>query len=1120
VSVCPDCRTELPDDARFCLSCGARLAEPRAASEERKTVTTLFCDLVAFTAMSESADPEDVDALLGSYHEAARKVIESHGGTVEKFIGDAVVGVFGVPAVHEDDPERAVRAALRILEALEGLSRPDGSPLEARCGVNTGEALVRLGVDPSSGRGFLTGDAVNVAARLQSAAPASGVAVGALTHLLTRRSIAYEGLPPVAAKGKAEPVEAWRAIAPVARTGIDIDRSKLTPFVGRGVELERLRALLEAAVDGICVQSAVIVGEAGIGKTRLVRELFAALDACPEMIAWRQGRCPSYGEGIAFAALAEIVKGCAGIRDTDRREEIEAKIDAAVSDDPDRDWMTNRLHALVGLDAPQADREENFTAWRRFLESQALDAPLIVVFEDLHWADAALLAFIEYLASDAHTLPLLLVCTTRPELFEQHPQFAQGSTRMKRISLDRLTADDTRRLLGGLVGDARLSSPVVADIVERSAGNPFFAEESARLFGDRRRDGPVPASVQAVVAARLDGLPAEQKAVLTDAAVVGEVFWNGCIAALDHGGRDAVDRLLFELAGKRLVRLRRASSMGGDAEYAFVHALVRDVAYAALPRRTRAAKHARAADWIEARTAHRKEDAVDLLAYHRVTAYELARDAGDAELATRSRGPAVTALRTAGERAMRLDVEAAEKLLAKAVGECGDCDAQRPDLFRAWGGALLHRGRKQDAKAAFEESVRGFIAAGRMGDAAMAMTDLQLVEWESGDQKWSATLQRAFALTERDPESEARAVVLTSMAGAAMGRADYATALDLATQAIDIYHRHGMMIPLAVEGIRVQSACGRGDAAAAGGLRSMARLLKDKGSAREAAVIYANSGTFLFPFEGPRGFDLADEGIDFMRSRGITFGLGLLESNQCWGLFMEGRLDDALIGLNALGESLARRDDQYALICCANCRAAVLVTLGRGQEAFECASEVLERAGTWDDPGIKGVARSEMALALSMLGEDEQARQYLQAIAGEPRVSGYQGDEDSLPELMRCAVHLGESQLIARLCDGLEPGMPLMENIHTTARALVAESAGETEAAAAGFAEAVSRWHDFGVPYEEGHALFGRGRCLVALGRAQEARPVLARARDFFLRIGAKPALEETETYLGNAGTA
>ena len=559
-----------------------------APRQERKVVTTLICDLVGYTAMSEAADPEDVDRLLEECAARARKEIESHGGTVEKFIGDAVVGVFGVPSVHEDDPERAVRAGLRLIEALEGMKRPDGAPLQARIGINTGEALARLDVDPASGRGFLTGDAVNVAARLQAAAPPGGVSVGALTYELTAGAIQYDELPAVTAKGKAEPVAAWLARAPVVRCGVDVDRAHLTPLVGREVELSFLQALLKKAVSSATPQFAVLLGEPGIGKSRLVQELFAHVDSRPEMITWRQGHCLPYGENVTFWALGEIVKAHAGILESDARESVEAKLEAVIPGGEDREWVRQRLRALLGLEAPSVSREENFTAWLRFIEEIAVGEPTVLVFEDLHWADEALLAFFEHLATHADGVPLLVVATARPELLERHPTFAAGSTNVNRLSVDSLTPDETRRLVAHMLGDAETLSDKVADIVANCEGNPFFAEQSARLVADRVRSAPVPASVHAVLAARLDALPPGQKALLGDAAVVGSVFWDGALAEMGRRDRAEVDGALHDLIGKQLLRRLRDSSMAGQKEFAFTHVLARDVAYRELPRAVRA----------------------------------------------------------------------------------------------------------------------------------------------------------------------------------------------------------------------------------------------------------------------------------------------------------------------------------------------------------------------------------------------------------------------------------------------------------------------------------------------------------------------------------------------------
>ena len=414
--------------------------------------------------MSEGADPEDVDAILRRYHAAARRVIESHGGTVEKFIGDAVVGVFGVPAVHEDDPERAVRAALRILEALEGMTRPDGSPLEARVGVNTGEALVRLDVLPGSGEGFLTGDSVNTSARLQSSAPTMGVVVGALTQQLTSRVIVYERLEPVTVKGKRRPLEVWLARRPVARTASPaIDGG--TRFVGRSVELSYLTALLEKAADSSSPQVALIVGDAGIGKSRLVAELLAHVDSSPRLVTWRQGRCPPYGEGITFWALAEILKAHAGILETDDRPAVETKLEEVLPEGEDRPWLRQRLRALLGLETTEADQEENFTAWLRFLEDLAAPRPAVLVLEDLHWADQALLDFLEFFALHVTHVPLMIVATARPELFERRPSFAAG-VRINRIALEPLSQDETEELVASVLDEIAAD----AAAVDRAAG--------------------------------------------------------------------------------------------------------------------------------------------------------------------------------------------------------------------------------------------------------------------------------------------------------------------------------------------------------------------------------------------------------------------------------------------------------------------------------------------------------------------------------------------------------------------------------------------------------------------------------------------------------------------------
>ena len=454
--ICTQCGQENPETNKFCGECGAVVVESvRPVAEERKVVTALFCDLVGFTAVSESADPEDVNLMLDRYAAMARALIEGHGGVVQKFIGDAVVGVFGVPAGHEDDPERAVRAGLRIVEAAEDLVGVDSAPLRVRVGINTGEALVRLGVNPGSGEGFLTGDAINTASRLQGVAPEMGVVVGLATYEATAPVFDYRELEPESVKGKAEPVRVFEAIAPRARFGTDLTRTHTSPFIGREIDLALLKGIFEKALASESVQLVTVVGEPGLGKSRLVNELGDYVDGRPELVTWRQGRCLPYGEGITFWALGEIVKAHAGILESDPPAVATAKLDAVLPDGDEQAWFRQRLLPLLGIEASSsAEREELFTAWRRFLEYIAEVHPTVLVFEDLHWADDAMLSFLEYLADRAEGVPLVIVGTARPELYERRAEYASGLRNVNTISLSPLSEEETARLVSALLDAA------------------------------------------------------------------------------------------------------------------------------------------------------------------------------------------------------------------------------------------------------------------------------------------------------------------------------------------------------------------------------------------------------------------------------------------------------------------------------------------------------------------------------------------------------------------------------------------------------------------------------------------------------------------------------------------
>ena len=537
MSACPACRADVPVDARFCPSCGTRLEAAGTEATERKVVTTLFADLVGFTALGERHDPEDIDVALRGFYTLARTIVERFGGTVEKFIGDAVVGLFGVPTAHEDDAERAVRAALELVAHLHELPPVGEEQLQVRCAVNTGPALVRLDVPPETGEGILVGDAVNTCARLLAQTPSMGVIAGETTQHLSARAIAYEELPAVTAKGKSAPVRRWLAEGTIARRGDEASQIELAPLVGREVELAVLDALLAKAIDSSRMHHVLITGEAGIGKSRVVRELFRRVDTRASFFCtWRQARCPAYGPDLAFWALREIITSHTGITAADDPETIEQKLASAVDPAPDREWLLSRLRPLVGLLSPLGERRDNFLAWITFFERVAQHLPLVLVIEDLQWASEGTLAFLDELADASLRAPLLLITTARPEY---RSEMAAGDPdTFLHMPLRALTTEEASRLAAKLAKAA--GHPGLASAVEEGCGgNPLFAEELARYMceksggpgAEQQAQPDPPDTLTALIAARVDALTSRERAVLLNAAVIGRVFWPEALMA-------------------------------------------------------------------------------------------------------------------------------------------------------------------------------------------------------------------------------------------------------------------------------------------------------------------------------------------------------------------------------------------------------------------------------------------------------------------------------------------------------------------------------------------------------------------------------------------------------------
>src|SRR5215217_3295808 len=761
---CEVCGQDNPGGFRFCGGCGAPLTAAPATVEERRLVTVLFCDLVDFTARSDKADPEDVGALLRPYHARQRAEIERLGGTLDKFIGDGIMAVFGAPTTHEDDPERAVRCALRMLAAIEKLNQDHPSlDLAVRIGVTTGEALVRLGPDRQTEG--VVGDVVNTASRLQGVAPAGGVVVGEATYRATSRAFDYRELGPVQVKGKADPVPVWRLEGARSRTGVEAVRRAGTPFVGRQAELDLLKGLFEQTLTDRTVRLVTVVGEPGVGKSRFVSELAASVDERPELVIWRQGRCLPYGDGITFWALGEIVKAQADVLESDPPAEVTAKLEAAVADllpDPsERGWLRARLAPLLGVagpDAVKAERAELFAA-----------RPLVLVVEDLHWADQAMLEFLEYLVEHSADLPLLILATARPELLERQPGWGEGSHASTRIPLGALSDLETARLVAALVGRSSLPVGVQALLLERAAGNPLYAEEFARLLADHglvlegevaaAPDIPVPETVHGLIAARLDALTPKVRALVQDAAVVGRVFWPGAVAAMDgaradgDGSGPAILEGLAELERKQLVQRARTSSVQHQDEYVFWHALVRDVAYAQIPRVGRARRNQAVAEWVEQVAGERVGDLAEVVAHHYGQALTYARAAREPQDRIDALiEPTQRFLVLAGDRTINLDLDRARAYYRQAVELGQPKDPERPHLLVRTGRVAFQSGDYPEAVAVYEEAIADLRRQGDTQVLGATLGRLATVYWNQGDtRRANAVLSEAIELLEREP---------------------------------------------------------------------------------------------------------------------------------------------------------------------------------------------------------------------------------------------------------------------------------------------------------------------------------------------------------------------------------
>jgi class 3 adenylate cyclase/tetratricopeptide (TPR) repeat protein len=842
---CGSCGAELPPEARFCPTCGApteganqpdRDAALDPTARERKVATLVFADLVGFTSLGEQHDPELVSELMRRVFERLAAEVDRYEGTVEKFAGDAILAVFGVPATHEDDPERAVRAALEMQAAMHALADErrgdDGPALALRIGVETGEVLADVARASAERDLFVTGDAVNTAARLQQTAEPGSVVVGPGTYAATRDLVEYEELAPTALKGKALAIAAWRAVTIRSRRGgrrapIGLE----SPLIGREDESELLKQTMRRTIADRRPHLVTVLGAAGVGKSRLAWEFEKYLDGLPEAVAWRKGRCLSYGQ-LSFSALADVAKADIRALDDDPPDIAIARLDARLEALLDRQAdaaMSAGILVVLGLGPANVAREDLFDAWRRYLEAIAAVAPLVLVLEDIHWADEGLLDFIEFLARWGSG-PILILCLARHELLERRPAWGGGLPNAATIVLEPLDDEETGRLVDGLLAGG-VPVELRGRILDLTGGNPLFAEELIRMFVDRGvlrfADGryelarpieevEVPSSVHAVLAARLDSLPTDEKRVAQAAAVVGRIFWDAVLVHLARLGPGPTGELLRSLRVKELIVPREPSSMTGTSEFGFRHVLIRDVAYDSLAKRDRGALHLAVAHWAESSLGDRLDETVELRASHylsalryaeefgaapevdivalRAHAYALARRAGERAGALEDLAAAVRWLDVALELAEQMDLPprergalaevyvrsghghvASDRMLAvigaglaalESLPDPTDEDAILTATLESWQAAYLaNSGRPDEAERAIRESLAAADPLTPSRVRATLLARLGWLQWRRGDaEDGAATLEQAVEEARATGDAEAERWALHDLA--------------------------------------------------------------------------------------------------------------------------------------------------------------------------------------------------------------------------------------------------------------------------------------------------------------------------------------------------------------------
>jgi class 3 adenylate cyclase/tetratricopeptide (TPR) repeat protein len=1090
----------------------------------------LFADLVGFTSASEDRDAEDTRALLSRYFETCQRLISLYGGTVEKFIGDAVMAVWGAPTANEDDAERAVRAALDLVAAV-----PELDPsLAARAGVLTGEAAVSLG---AAGQGMVAGDLVNTASRIQSASEPGTVLVGEVTKRATEAAVAYEPAGEHELKGKTEPVPLYRALrVTAARGGAQKSAGLEPPFVGRDRDLRLVKELFHASGEEGKAQLVSVVGIAGIGKSRLAWEFEKYLDGLADSFWWHRGRCLAYGDGVAYWALAEMVRMRAGILEEEAPEpalaKLRASIEEHVADAEERTWLEPRLAHLLGLAERTApDREDLFSAWRLFFERLAEQGPVVLLFEDLQWADVGLLDFVEYLLEWSRSHPLFVVALARPELAERRPGFGAGGRNATTLSLEPLSERAMEELMNGFVPG--LPEELSAQILARAEGVPLYAVETVRMLLDRgllaregdvyRPTGPiealdVPETLQALVAARLDGLGPEERRLLQDAAVLGKSFTKAGLGALSGLAEPELEPLLTSLVRKEVFSVQADPRSPERGQYSFLQDLLKRVAYETLARAERKARHlAAAAHLVEAFGAGEQE-IVEVIAAHYLDAYHAAPDADDAPAI---KVKAQEMLTRAGERAASLAAnDEAQHYFERAAELAGDPLAEAV-LYERAGATAWSAGRADQAQGHFERALDLFEEQGLTHPAARVSARLGVVEWRTGHLEQALErMERAFEVLSGDEPDEDLATLAAELGRLHFFKGEVEVASRRVETAIEI--AESLWLPeilsqaLNTQGL-IASYSGRSEQSLAL-LKHSLEIALEHDLTAAALRAYNNLGDLLDRRDRyEEAIDLHRRGLALARKAGDRFQGWRLIGELSWCLQRTGQWAEAL----DLGAEVPEDQLVWAL---SFPNTAVEIAAARGDPAE--ARRVIERISELKDSADvqeRSAFAAVNATALRAEGRFEEALAASEEAIEAATLLGAGVSVDTkiaLGEALESALLLGRldtvEELVGRI-DEIQPGKrpPFLWAQAARFRARVGAARGELDGVEQGFKTAEAVFREHGLTFFLAITQLEHGEWLTGQGRADDAEPLLAEAREIFERLEATPWLERARARVG-----